>query len=237
MTIDTSYELYLEGELKSISVTYPVLSFYEDNKSEEVSRYVYMTRDLYETTLKESGLFGESKSLILFLSDVDAKESVLESIRNMGYHAIAEEGSAGAYLMIINVFRTVGLTIGITMVFLATLVVLQALNASIRRREKTIGVMKAFGYRDRHMFAMLFAEISVYSVLALVLSIFIRISLATIISEKMAILFMNANYAYTLKQFAIDLGILLLFVVLSMLRPLIRCRKMSPVEILKAADN
>jgi len=237
-TIETKYTLHQDEETPQVySHVFPVLEIYKANKNDGNYQYTFMTEDLYAELLKENEIIPQARSLIIYLSKVDAQDSVLKSIQDMGYHAFLMAGGPADYLKVVDMLRSVGLSVGITMVVLALIVVLQALNASIRRREKAIGVMKAFGYRESHLVTMLLSEISVYAILGFVLSVLARIFLAKIITEKMAILFANTSYSYSLLQFGIDTAVVGIFILFSLLKPMIRCRRLSPIEILKTSNG
>lgn len=238
-TIQAHYTLYENEETPQVYThVYNVLEIYKPNMNGgEIHPYTYMTEDLYADLLKEYGAVPQARSLQIYLSKVNAQNSVLQSIEKMGYHAFLMAGGPAEYLKVVDMLRSVGLTVGITMVLLALIVVLQALHASIRKREKAIGVMKAFGYRERHILAMLLSEISVYVIIGVTLSVLARVLLANVITKKMTILFMNTSYSYSMQQFGIDAAVVGIFIILSLIRPMIRCRRLSPIEILKMSNG
>ncbi|MDR2714725.1 MAG: ABC transporter permease [Coriobacteriales bacterium] len=240
-----SFDYRENGKVIADTQQYSIMGFYKrsENESAASGEYsegevckAYMSKDVYGDLLFLTQTPPEAYSLILYLNDTASSFAIVEAISSMGYGAYTSNGLAEDYLGFIGVVQAAGTFFGLVLIGLSLVVVLQALSSSLKRREKTIGVMKAFGYRSREPLLMVVAEIMIYGTIALVLSLVFSILISQKISQSFSALSIGTTYTYSLEQFLVSCLVLVLFICISIIVPWYKCQKLSPIKVLKGTS-
>lgn len=195
-----------------------------------------MSSGLYKELIKAVGATENPIGLKIYLSDVEKKDDIMSQIKNMGYSAFSQDNSWDDYLLFISGVRNTGFIFGLVLIILSVIIVLQTLNASIRRREKTIGLMKTFGYKDRSILLMICMEFSVYAVISLIITTAVNILLSEPLSELLSFAAISRDYSYSFSQFLAEAASILVLMILSVISPWRKCVAVDPITVLKSSN-
>ena len=229
---------YMNGDdLETYTHSYPVIGYYQAEKRDDGAYLAYLSKDIYADFLSLSKTPPEAKSLIIYPAPSLTTTELIQEIENMGFSAYSNDASAESYLSFVKSVRSAGVVIGLVLMVLSTIIVLQSLTASVRKREKTIGLMKAFGYQDHRIMVMLIVEVLIYGLLALLLSVLLSSFMAKPISKALNSIFPDASYTLSIEQMGIEILSLLVISFLALMKPWYRCSKLSPLAVLKSANS
>lgn len=229
---------YMEDDkIKTYVTDIDILGYYRYKSGDgERVNDAYMSSGLYKELIKAVGATENPIGLKIYLSDVEKKDDIMSQIKNMGYSAFSQDNSWDDYLLFISGVRNTGFIFGLVLIILSVIIVLQTLNASIRRREKTIGLMKTFGYKDRSILLMICMEFSVYAVISLIITTAVNILLSEPLSELLSFAAISRDYSYSFSQFLAEAASILVLMILSVISPWRKCVAVDPITVLKSSN-
>lgn len=231
---------YLEDdEIKTFISEYEIFGYYRNGSSDsEVMNDIYMSSGLYKELLASVNVSENPLELKIYCSDESKKDEIMSQVKNMGYTAyVKNDDSMDNYLSLIRGMRNTSLVIGLVLIVLSVITVLQTLNGSVRRREKAIGIMKAFGYKNSRILLMICTEFAVYAIISLIITTTANILLSEPISKLLAFAVISRDYIYSLSQLLIEVFAVLILMILSVIGPWYKCTRVNTIEVLKSSNG
>ena len=227
-----TYEYFRDGQIYSDTIKCHVIGTY-DTDGEMESNPVYMIWDMFVDILDNKGVTDNGVSyLTVYTDSSEIMNSVSEAIEEMGL-IVTYERTKQDYINFLSGFRVVGVTIGIIVLFLANIIIIQAATNNVRRREKAIGVLKVYGYSNMQISKLIIYELLIYCIIGLLLTFIICSVFDSNISNIFSSIMFKTAYKFNFRDGFVNVIICLILCVLSTVKPVIRCIRLNPIEVLK----
>ena len=224
---NTNYDIELEV---------PVLAVYEGNgDGHSLLPDMYITETLYQELLRsinEEKRKDTACCLLVFTDGKRKKTDIMNYITKMDLQAdLGGEGDS-TLIQLLSVFRTSSIFYSVVTLTLVLLLTVREVQANLQMREKSIGLMKAYGCRDLTIMRLTLAETACYGVCAFALSSALLPAILIIVRKRILDLIGCTIDLTFWRSYAVMLLALLLFFAVTNLKPYLLCKKMSPLDIL-----
>lgn len=218
-----------ETRKMSVTVTavYNTVGMFEENP-------IYLSYDLCQQLYLDMNPQGlAAKGAKVYVSNIDEIDRVASHIENTGFDTAYSLKSTKNLFATLQSARGVILAMSGILVVLSCVILTQSLNNSIQRREKTIGIMKAFGYENRKIISMVLYEICFCLLPAIILAPTLYTILKPGLNSILSAVSLSGNLPSAFSGLLILMGFSLLIMFGVMIKPLIKIKKLEAISILK----
>lgn len=212
----------------------PVVGGYETSASNNM--FAYISSDFYDRLEKElidEYDLGSLETSYMVFVDNGKKDVIISTLKNAGFKPLYNDISSKEISDFIRTIKTIGYIISNVILVLSVWILYRELVLSIKKRERTIAVMKAFGSSNSKIIIMLLIEETFYIISALLfgsIAAYIFMNQVDLNLELLGNINPKPNFLRILSlNILISIGI----AIVSMIKPLLLCNKINPIDILK----
>ncbi|MCL1789784.1 MAG: hypothetical protein FWG40_00235 [Peptococcaceae bacterium] len=228
------YDRMVEEEVVQEVMEVKVLGVYTTEGDVE-GNPAYLSLALFQkmyARMNDNGV-PAAKGALVYVEDVEQIDVTAEQIERMGFLTSYGTKNAMTYFNSLRGIRNVIMVVSLMIILLTLMLLMQNLANTLRKREKTIGVMKAYGYRNTKILAMSVIELGINIIAANVLAVGFYLVLAYFAAGLVSVVFYGETLRMTGGSVIVVAVINLIIVSVSLIRPVLRIENCNPVEILK----
>jgi putative ABC transport system permease protein len=213
-----------------------IISFPEDISLASLEFVQQLNADFLGLTLEQYLQNPSYSQATIIVSDVDNVNQVAEDVESLGYITDYSLKASKSIPVIAKILVSIGGILIVVLLIFAGTSIASIINQSLRNRYGEIGIMRAIGYKRKHLIRLFSVEVSLLSLLSFCLSIVLSfVSLRLIEYYVNSLGFVNYTFILKLSGKQILLSILVIFLVsfISSARPIRKASSINVSDILK----
>lgn len=228
-----TYEYLKDGQYISETVTCKVIGVYKASGVFE-NNPVYMSMDLFGEILENVGhsISGVSRAIV-YMDNVADMDRISENIGAIGLE-VNYETTLDDYISSLEGFITLGVTVAVIIMVFAVIVMIQAILSNIGKRYDIIGVLKAYGYSNGKICFMVWFEVFIYSIIAVVVSLICGYAFSDGLNNFFDTFISGAEFAVGIKEILLNVLVGVVVSGVASIIPVRRLKKIDVIDVLKS---
>jgi putative ABC transport system permease protein len=213
-----------------------IISFPEDLSIATLEFVQTLNAAFLGLTLDEYLQNPSYEEAILIVPDVNNLSQVAKEVEDMGYMTEYSLKASKSIPVIAKILASVGGILILVLLVFAGTSIASIINQSLRSRYGEIGIMRAIGYKRKHLIRLFTVEVSIISMISFCLSILISFGALKLIEQYVNNLgFADYTFILTLSAYQIlaSLGVIFLVSFISSAYPIRKASSIQVSDVLK----